>query len=97
MAGKADPFAAAAEFVGAYHATLPLAAAELEVVADLVATRHLITVLISEWRAARYAENRAYIMRHNPGAWQALEHMADLSRNESRDRLLTHLTTGDFR
>jgi Ser/Thr protein kinase RdoA (MazF antagonist) len=94
MAGSADPFAGPAQFVGAYHATLPLMDVEQDIVADLMATRHLITALISEWRAARYPENRAYIMRHNPAAWEALSQMADLSRNEARDRLLTEVRQG---
>jgi len=96
MAGEPDPFAGPARFLGAYHEVLPLTAAEQEVAADLMATRHLITVLISGWRAARYAENRDYIMRHNPAAWEALSQMADLSRSESRDRLLAQLTTGEI-
>jgi hydroxylysine kinase len=85
-----------AQFVAAYHAVLPLNGAEQEVLADLLATRHLITALISEWRAARYPENRAYIMRHNPAAWEGLAQMADLSRDTARDRLLAgvHLPTG---
>jgi Ser/Thr protein kinase RdoA (MazF antagonist) len=91
MTGNADPFEGPAQFVGAWHATLPLTDIEQEIVADLMATRHLITALISEWRAARYPENRAYIMRHNPAAWEALSQMADLSRNEARDRLLTEV------
>jgi Ser/Thr protein kinase RdoA (MazF antagonist) len=94
MAGSTDPFAGPAQFVGAYHATLPLMDVEQDIVADLMATRHLITALISEWRAARYPENRAYIMRHNPAAWEALSQMADLSRNEARDRLLTEVRQG---
>ena len=94
MTGNADPFEGPAQFVGAYHATLPLMDAEQEIVADLMATRHLITALISEWRAARYPENRAYLMRHNPAAWEALSQMADLSRNEARDRLLTEIRQG---
>jgi hydroxylysine kinase len=52
MAGNADPFEGPAQFVAAYHATLPLTDVEQEIVADLMATRHLITALISEWRAA---------------------------------------------
>jgi Ser/Thr protein kinase RdoA (MazF antagonist) len=91
MTGNADPFEGPAQFVGAYHAILPLADIEQEIVADLMATRHLITALISEWRAKRYPENRAYIMRHNPAAWEALSQMADLSRNEMRDRLLAEV------
>jgi Ser/Thr protein kinase RdoA (MazF antagonist) len=94
MAGSADPFEGPAQFVGAYHATLPLSEIEQEIVADLMATRHLITALISEWRAKRYPENRAYIMRHNPAAWEALSLMADLSRNEMRDRLLSEVRKG---
>lgn len=94
MTGSADPFEGPAQFVGAYHATLPLTDIEQEIVADLMATRHLITALISEWRAKRYPENRAYIMRHNPAAWEALSQMADLSRDEARDRLLTEVRKG---
>jgi Ser/Thr protein kinase RdoA (MazF antagonist) len=94
MAGNADPFEGPAQFVAAYHATLPLNDVEQEIVADLMATRHLITALISEWRAARYPENRAYIMRHNPAAWEALSQMADLSRATARDRLLAGIENG---
>jgi hydroxylysine kinase len=95
MAGD-DPFEGPAQFVAAYHAALPLTGAEQEIVCDLMATRHLITVLISEWRAARYPENRAYIMRHNPAAWDALSLMADLSRDTARDRLLSGVRTGAY-
>lgn len=94
MDGSSDPFEGPAQFVGAYHATQPLNDREQEIVADLMATRHLITVLISEWRARRYPENRAYIMRHNPASWAALELMAELSREQARDLLLTEVRKG---
>jgi hydroxylysine kinase len=97
MADTPDPLAAAAEFVGAYHAILPLLAEEQDILADLVTTRHLITVLISEWRSRRYPDNRAYIMRHNPAAWDALRLLADLSPQSARDRLLAHVQSGDNR
>jgi hydroxylysine kinase len=97
MAEAADPLAAAAEFIGAYHAILPLLPEEQEIVADLVTTRHLITVLISEWRSRRYPENHGYIMRHNPASWDALRLMADLSRESARDRLLADVRSGDDR
>lgn len=91
MTGNADPFEGPAQFVGAYHAVLPLLPVEQEIVADLMATRHLVTALISEWRVLRYPENRAYIMRHNPAAWEALSQFADISRDEARDRLLAEI------
>jgi hydroxylysine kinase len=94
MTGNSDPFEGPAQFVGAYHAALPLTDVEQDIVTDLMATRHLITVLISEWRAARYPENRAYIMRHNPASWDALSQLADLSRNTARDRLLAGVRNG---
>lgn len=91
MGGVADPFATAAEFIGAYHEALPLLPEEQELMAELVAARHLVTVLITEWRATRYPENRVYILRHNPAAWEALFQMADLSPETARDRLLARV------
>ena len=94
MADNDDPLEGPAQFMGAYHQILPLTDVEQEIVTDLVATRHLITVLITEWRAARHPENRAYIMKHNPKAWEVLSMMADLSRAEARDRMLTEVRRG---
>jgi len=95
MADAADPLAAAAEFVGGYHAILPILPEEQAILADLMATRHLISVLISEWRSRHHPENYDYIMRHNPAAWDALRLMADLSQDEARDRLLANVRSGD--
>ncbi len=94
MTGNADPFEGPSQFVGAYQGVLPLTEPEQEIVGDLMATRHLITALISEWRAQRYPENRTYIMRHNPAAWEALSQMAARPRHEVRDRLLTPTQNG---
>jgi len=97
MTQARDPLGAAAEFVGAYHGVLPLLAEEQAIVADLMATRHLITVMISEWRSRRYPENYAYIMRHNPEAWDALQLMADISPQSARDRVLAQVRSGEDR
>jgi hydroxylysine kinase len=97
MTDAPDPLAAAADFVGAYHRVLPLLPDEQDIVADLMTTRHLITVLISEWRSRRYPENHAYIMRHNPASWDALRLMADLSPQDARDRLLADVRSGDHK
>jgi Ser/Thr protein kinase RdoA (MazF antagonist) len=95
MADTEDPLRAAAEFIGAYDAVLPLLPEEQDIVADLVATRHLVTVLITEWRSRRHPDNHAYIMRHNPAAWDALRLMADLPRDSARDQLLAGARSGD--
>jgi Ser/Thr protein kinase RdoA (MazF antagonist) len=91
MAGEADPLTAAGEFVAAYHEVLPLLPEELELVPDLMAARHLITVLITEWRSVRYPENRDYILRHNPMAWECLARLADISPSRQHDTLLHSL------
>ncbi|MDR7103633.1 phosphotransferase [Croceicoccus sp. BE223] len=97
MKGAAKPLAAAAEFIGAYHEVLPLLPEEQAIVADLVATRQLVTVLITEWRSRRHPENHDYIMRHNPAAWDGLAMMADISREDARDQMLACVRNGDNR
>jgi Ser/Thr protein kinase RdoA (MazF antagonist) len=74
---------------------LPLTKAEQAVLLDLVAARLVITVLITEWRAARYPENRQYIMRNNGLAWAGLEHLARLSPDEASRQLLQFCISGD--
>jgi hydroxylysine kinase len=86
MTGNADPFEGPAQFVGAYQAVLPLTAPEQEVVADLMATRHLITALISEWRAAALPRKPRLHHAPQPRGLGGLAQMADLSRHEARDR-----------
>ncbi len=62
---------------------------------DLVMARLVITVLITEWRATRYPENRAYIMRNNGLAWAGLDHIDQLPRAEASRRLLQFCQSGD--
>lgn len=86
-----EPLAGAAQFIGAYHKTIPILPAEQHILADLIATRHLITALISQWRVSRYPDNAAYIMRHNAAAWAALTYMAGLSADSANAQLLIHI------
>lgn len=78
------PLAGAADVAAAYHALLPLEAAEIDILFDLIATRMVLTVGITGWRAARYPENRDYILRNNPQAWASLQRFALLSRGEAQ-------------
>lgn len=95
LADGADPLLSAAEMIGGYHEVLPLRRAEQAVVLDLVTARLVITILITEWRAARYPENRDYIMRNNGLAWAGLDHIARLPRAEASRRLLQFCPSGD--
>lgn len=79
-----EALAGAAAFVSAYHAVLPLEEAEVDVVFDLIAARLVMTVAITGWRAQRYPENRAYILRNNPLSWDGLERLSGLARHDAQ-------------
>lgn len=78
------PLEAMADLVRAYHAELPLQGEEIDILFDLIATRMVLTVTISGWRAARYPENRDYILRNNSKAWAGLERLSSLPRREAQ-------------
>lgn len=61
-----------AGFTRAYEAVLPLSPIERALVPGLTETRMLTTVAITSWRAARYPENAAYILRNFASAREGL-------------------------
>lgn len=87
LTDRDDPLHSACEFIAAYHAVMPLHPVEVDILFDLIAARLLTTVLITGWRAARYPDNRAYILRNNPPAWAGLEYFSRLSRSQAQSRL----------
>lgn len=80
----AHPLETAADLIAGYHAVSPLEPSEIDILFDLIATRMVLTVTITGWRAARYPENRNYILRNNPQAWAGLERLATLSRRDAQ-------------
>ncbi|MEO7383759.1 MAG: phosphotransferase [Novosphingobium sp.] len=95
LADGVDPLRSAAEMVGGYDEIVPLLKAEQAVMLDLVTARLVVTVLITEWRAERYPENRDYIMRNNGLAWAGLNHIAQLPRDVASRQLLQFCRSGD--
>ena len=87
LAPAGHPLETVADLVGAYHGVVPLEDAELDLLFDLIATRMVLTVTISGWRAARYPDNAAYILRNNSQAWAGLERIGVLTRTEAQDYL----------
>ena len=53
-------------------AGLPLRAEELALLHTLITARLVMVVAISGWRAARYPENAAYLLRNNAVSWARL-------------------------
>jgi Ser/Thr protein kinase RdoA (MazF antagonist) len=68
-----DPLAGIVPFVAAYHAVRPLSAAEVGVLFTMITARLVMVVAISGWRAARYPENAAYLLRNNRLSWARLQ------------------------
>ncbi len=77
------PMDGPADLVAGFHAVLPLTDDELALVPDLMRARMLTTVLITEWRARVFPENRDYIMRNNPNAWAGLRRLQHCSADEA--------------
>ena len=76
----AKPLHSLQTFAAAYHAILPLTAAESALLRDLTATRMLTTLAIASARAARYPDNAAYILRNVPTAAAGLTALAGAPR-----------------
>ena len=87
VADSDDPLAPACDVIAAYHAVTPLDLIELDVLFDLIATRIVMTVVISSWRAIRYPENRDYILRNNQAASARLSRVAGLSPERAAQQI----------
>ncbi len=95
--GEPDaPLATACEMIAAYHRRRPLLAAEQEILADLIATRLIMTLCITAWRASLHPENRDYILRNTHHAWQSLQGLARLSREQAQEQIFAacQISTG---
>ena len=82
----------AAELIGdvggcGYHATTPLTAGELDLLPDLILARIVARIIISEWRAERFRENRAYVLRNTPRAWEHLHRWLSIPAEQIAARI----------
>lgn len=95
LRGDDDPFAIIRPFLAAYHALRPLEEREVALLVPLIEARHLATVAITEWRAARNPEDSASITKNTERAWGGLELLSRTSRDRLTEELLrVHATAG---
>ena len=87
LTGDADPFGPALDFIAGYHAVTPLTAAELNLLPDLILGRVVARIIISEWRAERFPENRAYVLRNTPRAWEHLHRLLSIPGEQTAARI----------
>jgi len=82
-----DVLAPALDFVAAYHQRNPLRAEELDILGELIATRLVMTIAITAWRASLHPENRDYILRNVPQASASLRGLATIEPAVVRQRI----------
>jgi len=87
LGDDADPFGPALDFIAGYHAVTPLAAAEVDLLPDLILGRVVARIIISEWRAERFPGNRAYVLRNTPRAWEHLHRLLSIRSEQSVARI----------
>ena len=87
LTDDADPFGPALDFIAGYHSTTPLTAAEVSLLPDLILGRVVARIIISEWRAERFPENRAYVLRNTPRAWEHLHRLLSIPGEQTAARI----------
>ncbi|MDA7966500.1 phosphotransferase [Ruegeria sp.] len=70
-----DPFTLARAFLAAYQQQLPLTEQEIALLPDIMIGRHLLTLLVTRWRAELHPDNATYILRNEPHALTSLRHL----------------------
>lgn len=84
---EGDVLAPALDFVAAYHRRNPLQEEELDILGELIATRLVMTIGITAWRASLHPENRDYILRNVPQASASLRGLAAIEPGRVRQRI----------
>jgi hydroxylysine kinase len=69
----AEPLRRVADLVAGYSGVLPLEEEEFALLPDLIRLRHITTLAITAWRARRYPENAAYILRNAAASLRGLD------------------------
>ena len=82
------PLGTVLELVAAYAPIIPFRGQEMAALPQLIALRHAITILITNWRAARYPDNRDYILRNQRHAIEGLQKLCSLPEEDVHERLL---------
>ena len=87
LGDHADLLAPALDLIAGYQAVTPLTPGELDLLPDLILGRVVARIVISEWRAERFGENRAYILRNTPRAWEQLNRLLSIPPEQIAARI----------
>jgi Ser/Thr protein kinase RdoA (MazF antagonist) len=78
-------------FLEGFLSARTLEPAEIDLLPLLTRSRLAMSIIIAEWRSARFPENRDYIMRNHATAWRGLQNINDLTPAELK-RLVPNLS-----
>lgn len=87
MGWHGDVLGLSPTLVSGYHGHTPLGREDAGLLYDLMLMRHVLTVVITHWRASRHPENREYILRNAPRALSVLGMARDADPETQRARL----------
>jgi hydroxylysine kinase len=91
---EGEPLREIVQFLAAYCEVNALSEDELAVLPKLIATRHALTIVITNWRAAKFPENAAYILRNQPTSLRGLRGLSRLPPEQAVERMLAAGTRG---
>ncbi|TEA78819.1 phosphotransferase [Allopusillimonas ginsengisoli] len=89
LSTEGNPLAPVVDMLQGYQSVSRLEWTEISLLVDLIATRYVMNVAITGWRAARYPENKAYILRNNEAAWAGLRCLDACSLSDLQHYLRT--------
>ena len=75
------------QMIQGYSTTLPLEDQELELLPDLMRLRHATTLTIGAWRARRYPENAAYILRNTAASLRGMNALDQIGTDTAAQTL----------
>jgi hydroxylysine kinase len=76
-----SPLARMQAFLAGYSKVRPLQQDEVDLLYDLILTRNVMTIVISYWRAARYPENREYVLRSEVLARRSIDTLSAIGKH----------------
>ena len=94
LAEERDVGAAMGDVLEGYDALRPLDEAEVSLFPDLVAARLALRLLIYQWRADLFPENRDYILRHGEAGRRLADAFAATAPGAARHQVLRRWTDG---
>lgn len=79
------PLSSIIKFLNGYTRVRPLQKEEVALLQDLILIRNVTTIIIGNWRATQYPENKEYVLRSEPQARKTINRLAGMSQSKVAD------------